>query len=160
DNSVPAMQGTFRYPDGSEYTGEWNNDGQRHGLGKLSFADGSKYSGKFENGLFTGLGLIIYTDGSKYEGEFSQGRYNGLGVFTRCDGMKYEGQFKDGKIIGLGLLTFSDGGHGLPRNEGYFENNKLVRREKCSEIIHKAITVAERAKTLQTANVGENRSIS
>jgi hypothetical protein len=83
----------------------------------------------------------------RYDGEFSQGRYHGLGVFTRCDGMKYEGQLHEGKIFGLGLLTFADGSHGLPRNEGQFENNKLVRREKCTDIIRKAIACAERAKS-------------
>jgi hypothetical protein len=82
----------------------------------------------------------------RYDGEFSQGRYDGLGVFTRCDGMKYEGQLQDGKIYGLGLLTFTNGSHGLPRNEGHFEDNKLVQREKCTDIIRKAITCAERAK--------------
>ncbi|CAF1064768.1 unnamed protein product [Rotaria sordida] len=141
------MQGTFRYPDGSEYTGEWNEDGQRHGLGQLTFSDQAKYRGRFENGLFSGLGSISYPDGSKYDGEFSQGRYHGLGVFTRCDGMKYEGQLHEGKIFGLGLLTFADGSHGLPRNEGHFENNKLVRREKCPDTIRKAIACAERAKS-------------
>ena len=85
------MQGTFRYPDGSEYSGkikqnkivlkikqesfnnyniknnegEWNEDGQRHGLGQLIFNDQAKYRGRFENGLFAGLGSILYPDGSK-----------------------------------------------------------------------------------------------
>jgi hypothetical protein len=63
--------------------------------------------------------------------------------------MKYEGQFQDGKIYGLGLLTFTDGSHGLPRNEGHFENNELVRHEKCTDIIQKAIEIAERAKAQQ-----------
>ena len=63
--------------------------------------------------------------------------------------MKYEGQFQDGKIYGLGLLTFIDGSHGIPRNEGHFENNKLVRYEKCTEIIQKAIACVERAKAQQ-----------
>ncbi|CAF4296875.1 unnamed protein product [Rotaria sp. Silwood2] len=45
-----------------------------------------------------------------------------------------------------GLLTFTDGSHGLPRNEGHFENNKLVRRKKCTDIIRKAITCADKAK--------------
>ncbi|UJR14729.1 hypothetical protein I4U23_001721 [Adineta vaga] len=142
------MQSTFRYADGSEYTGEWNKDSQRQGLGQIIFPDQAKYRGQFENGIFDGLGCITYPDGSKYDGEFSQGRYHGLGVFTRCDGMKYEGQFQDGLICGLGLLTFTDGSHGLPRNEGYFENNKLARHEKCPDIVRRAIVCAEKAKTL------------
>jgi hypothetical protein len=63
--------------------------------------------------------------------------------------MKYEGQFQDGKVYGLGLLTFTDGSHGLPRNEGYFEDNKLIRHEKCTGVIQKAVATAERAKTQQ-----------
>jgi hypothetical protein len=63
--------------------------------------------------------------------------------------MKYEGQLQNGIIHGLGLLTFTDGSHGLPRNEGYFQNNKLIRHEKCTDIIQKAIACAERAKTQQ-----------
>ncbi len=85
----------------------------------------------------------------RYDGEFFQGLYHGLGVFIRCDGMKYEGQFQDGKVYGLGLLTFTDGSHGLPRNEGYFEDNKLIRHEKCTAVIQKAVATAERAKTQQ-----------
>ncbi|CAF0777618.1 unnamed protein product [Adineta steineri] len=150
------MQSTFRYPDGSEYTGEWNNDGERHGFGQFLFSDQAKYRGQFEHGLFSGLGCITYPDGSKYDGELSQGRYNGLGVFIRCDGIKYEGQLQNGLICGLGLLTFADGSHGLPRNEGYFENNKLVRHEKCPDIIRKAIICAEKAKNQQPPQ--ENRN--
>ncbi len=143
--------------------GEWNDDGQRHGFGQLIFSDHSKYRGQFENGLFSGLGCVNYPDGSKYlqrknnflffeeyysryYGEFFQGLYHGLGVFIRCDGMKYEGQFQNGKVYGLGLLTLADDSHGLPRNEGHFENNKLIRHEKCTDIIQKAIAIAERAK--------------
>lgn len=45
-----------------------------------------------------------------------------------------------------GLLTFADGTHGLPRNEGFFEGSKLVRREKCPSAVHRAIQAAERAR--------------
>ena len=45
-------------------------------------------------------------------------------------------------------MTFSDNTHGLPRNEGYFDGNKLMRREKCPEIVQKAKTAAEKAKNL------------
>jgi hypothetical protein len=45
--------------------GEWNEDGQRHGSGQLTFSDQAKYRGRFENGLFAGLGSISYPDGSK-----------------------------------------------------------------------------------------------
>ena len=142
------MISTFKYPDGSEYNGEWNQDGQRHGYGTLILNDGTKYIGEFENGLCHGLGNMIFPDGSKYEGEFCEGRFENCGVFTRCDRMKYEGEFKSGKVFGRGILTFTDGSHGLPRNEGIFEGNKIIKREKCDDIIQKANQAAKNAEKL------------
>lgn len=66
---------------------------------------------------------------------------------------KYEGEFKEGKIIGRGILTFTDKSHGLPRNEGYFEGNKLLRREKCTDIISRAIQTAKNANKLINAKL-------
>ncbi|XP_064630392.1 MORN repeat-containing protein 4-like [Lineus longissimus] len=139
--------GTYKYPDGSEYAGEWSEVGMRHGLGHMTFLDGSMYTGRFDAGLCSGLGVMVFADGSRYEGEFMMGKYNGVGVFTRCDGMKFEGEFKNGKIFGSGLLTFADGTNGLPRNEGTFDGNKLTKREKCQPIIQKALLTAERARS-------------
>ena len=35
-------------------------------------------------------------------------------------------------------MTFPDGSHGLPRNEGIFENNSFIERIKCPDVIRKA----------------------
>uniref|UniRef100_A0A6I8QM80 MORN repeat-containing protein 4 n=1 Tax=Xenopus tropicalis TaxID=8364 RepID=A0A6I8QM80_XENTR len=119
--------------------------GRRHGIGQLLFADGSIYVGQFENGLFSGCGVLTFPDGSRYEGEFVQGKFQGTGVFTRYDNMKFEGEFKGGRVEGYGLLTYSDGSHGIPRNEGLFENNKLVKREKCQTAIQRALSASKAA---------------
>lgn len=39
--------------------------GLRHGLGQLTFSDGTCYTGQFENGLFNGCGLLVFLDGSR-----------------------------------------------------------------------------------------------
>uniref|UniRef100_A0A7M4F6U8 MORN repeat-containing protein 4 n=1 Tax=Crocodylus porosus TaxID=8502 RepID=A0A7M4F6U8_CROPO len=117
--------------------------GRRHGMGQLTFVDGSTYLGHFENGLFHGCGVLTFADGSRYEGEFVQGKFSGVGVFTRYDNMTFEGEFKGGRVEGFGLLTFPDGSHGVPRNEGFFENNKLLRREKCPAVIQRAQSVSK-----------------
>lgn len=54
----------YRYPDGSEYYGEWE-DNQRHGRGTMKFADGSSYIGEFENGLFSRVGVLTLSDHSR-----------------------------------------------------------------------------------------------
>ena len=60
------MRGTYQYPDGSEYKGEWSGEGQREGYGVMKFADGSQYFGMFKAGLCHGLGVMIFSDGSRY----------------------------------------------------------------------------------------------
>ncbi|XP_045189670.1 MORN repeat-containing protein 4-like isoform X2 [Mercenaria mercenaria] len=143
------MKGTYQYGDGSQYKGEWSEEGQREGYGIMKFTDGSQYYGMFKAGLCEGPGVMVFSDNSRYEGEFQHGKFHGRGVFMRCDGMKFEGEFQNGKISGLGLVTFSDGSHGLPRNEGYFNGNQMIRREKCPELIHTALRSAETARNLK-----------
>ncbi|XP_055576046.1 MORN repeat-containing protein 4 isoform X1 [Falco cherrug] len=145
--AMTLTKGSFTYSNGEEYRGEWK-EGRRHGVGQLTFADGTAYVGHFENGLFHGCGVLTFSDGSRYEGEFVQGKFNGVGVFTRCDNMTFEGEFKGGRVYGFGLLTFPDGSHGVPRNEGFFENNKLLRREKCPAIIQRAQCASKSAHNL------------
>lgn len=55
----------YKYTDGSEYYGSWSKDGQRTGLGQMTFPDGSTYVGEFENGLCQGLGVMTFGDGSR-----------------------------------------------------------------------------------------------
>ena len=47
-----------------------------------------------------------------------------------------------------GLLTFPDGSHGIPRNEGFFEGNKLIRREQCGQKVARAEQAAIKAKNI------------
>ncbi|KAJ8317216.1 hypothetical protein KUTeg_005120 [Tegillarca granosa] len=115
------MRGLYKYPDGSEYNGNWNDEGQRHGYGHMKFPDGTEYYGTFDNGLCSGSGIMLFSDTSSSS--------------------KQETPDKS-----QGLVTFSDGTHGLPRNEGYFDGNKMTRREKCPHVIRKAQDAAIRAK--------------
>ena len=58
--------GSFKYDDGTQYVGDWNDKGQKHGMGHLALADGTRYDGGFEVGLFNGLGVITFPDGARY----------------------------------------------------------------------------------------------
>ena len=144
--ALTVVKQRYVYPEGDTYDGHWNKEGKKHGLGVLTFTDGTKYEGKFSEGYFDGCGVLTFADGSKYEGEFSKGKYNGYGIYTRLDGMVFEGKFQEGKVHGPGLITFPDGAHGRPRNEGYFEGTKLIRREKVTEAIEKTRKIADKAR--------------
>lgn len=137
-----AKTGGFRYEDGTRYIGDWNQKGQKHGMGHLLLPDGTRYDGSFVNGVCSGLGIMNFPDGSKYEGEFMQGWFHGSGIFFRSDGMKYEGEFRGGRIWGLGLVTFSDLSNGFPRNEGFFQDCKLIRKKNCPDIVQRAQKIA------------------
>lgn len=39
--------GGFRYDDGTRYIGDWNQKGQKHGMGHLLMPDGTRYGSAF-----------------------------------------------------------------------------------------------------------------
>ena len=65
-SSASEIYGSYRYNDGSEYIGEWDSKGQRHGVGQLTSQDGSVYVGQFQHGLCSGLGVLVFSDGARY----------------------------------------------------------------------------------------------
>jgi hypothetical protein len=67
-------KGTFAFPDGGKYVGEWK-DGQRHGKGTSTFPGGSKYVGEFEDGKRHGPGTLTYSNGEKCVGEWKDGKF-------------------------------------------------------------------------------------
>ena len=73
--------------------------------GTLIYKDGSKYSGEFKGGKFSGLGTFTYKDGATYFGEFIEGKSNGQGTYTWPDGKKYVGEWKDDVRHGQGIFT-------------------------------------------------------
>ncbi len=60
--------------------------GQRHGLGELTFSDGRVYQGQFEEDQITGHGSYTCLNGIKYIGEFLNGEMSGEGRLIGADG--------------------------------------------------------------------------
>eukprot|EP00047_Mylnosiga_fluctuans_P001550 m.220863 g.220863 ORF g.220863 m.220863 type:complete len:158 (+) comp10471_c0_seq1:47-520(+) len=147
----------YSYQDGDKYKGQWSQgDLKRHGMGLLTFADGTVYAGQFAEGFFSGLGVLTFPDKSKYEGQFKEGKYNGFGVFTKSDGVKFEGEFSDGKIQGAGKFTFANGTSGKPRQEGIFQDKNCVQRgaqpsavKQAQDVRQEAFTIARKATDLK-----------
>eukprot|EP00347_Sterkiella_histriomuscorum_P011997 403370285 len=73
---------------GSQYNGETNSNGQRHGKGRLTYIDGSFYEGNWVNGKKEGFGLSKSRDGIQYEGNWLNDMKNGEGVLTLPSGAK------------------------------------------------------------------------
>ena len=76
--------GSFTYPKGSKYVGEFVDDKQ-HGQGTYSILDGGKY-----------------TDRDEYVGKFKDEKFNGEGIYTQYSNGKItsveEGIWKDGEF--------------------------------------------------------------
>ena len=88
--------GTFTFPSGNEYVGEWKDD-KRHGHGASTFVDGGQHVGEYKDGKPNGHGTYTWADGDKYVGEYKDSKPNGHGTYTWADGDVYVGDYKDGK---------------------------------------------------------------
>ncbi|KAL0219914.1 hypothetical protein P9112_005567 [Eukaryota sp. TZLM1-RC] len=124
--SSEPLTGSFDFPDGSNYTGQYTRDDsgviKRHGHGHfkgqgfeiqgdfeadhpvnavLTFSSDIKYEGTFEQGKFSGMGTMTWPTSAKYEGAWANGQPHGEGKFTDAEGREYVGVFVNGTGPGL-----------------------------------------------------------
>jgi hypothetical protein len=103
--------GTFRYSETSEYTGQFQN-GNPHGLGKMTYADGAIYEGPFYYGKREGEeGVITYINDDRYIGQWSNDFSNGKGKYYFKSGERFEGDFVNGEFDGQGSMYYTDGAY-------------------------------------------------
>ena len=67
--------GTFTFPSGSEYVGEWKDD-KKHGYGTFRFVDGGQHVGEYKDDKPNGHGTYTWADGDKYVGEYKDDKPN------------------------------------------------------------------------------------
>jgi hypothetical protein len=79
-----GCRGTYTYPNGNKYTGEYRN-GMREGRGVIDVvAKGDPSNTRITSNIH-----------SRYTGQFSNDRINGYGVWVADNGYRYEGYFID-----------------------------------------------------------------
>lgn len=113
--------GEFRFPDDSEYNGEWKEidgikvrdgtgvfihgpekytgqwvDDKMHGQGEYLFASGAKYKGNFVANIFNGEGEYHFPDGAIYSGSWNNNKMHGFGNYKDKEGIEFKGQFVNG----------------------------------------------------------------
>ena len=74
--------GTYAYPDGEKYVGEWKDD-KMYGQGTYTFASGDKYAGEYKEDKRHGQGTYTFVGGRKEVGYFMNGDF----VPEICEGM-------------------------------------------------------------------------
>jgi len=99
-------QGTYSWPNGDSFSGNWENDSM--GEGTYSFADGRSYSGTFKNNKFYSgtfsLGELAEANGySSFKAVFSNGKITGYDLVS-ASGVSYKGD-----VTGKADITYSTG---------------------------------------------------
>ena len=95
--------------DGICYSGEWDEEGNKHGRGIQLWPDGSKYYGYWIKNKVNKKGKLIHIEGDIYEGEWVDEKAEGFGVYISSKGTKYEGDWVADKQEGKGKEQWPDG---------------------------------------------------
>lgn len=110
---TPALQGSYvggcvsglaqgrgRAQGTDRYEGDWL-EGQPHGEGLYTFADGNRLEGQFEAGQVHGRARLIYANGDVLRGDFRHNALFGVGQVTRPDGTVVAVQLREGVLVAV-----------------------------------------------------------
>lgn len=100
--------GTFYWPNGNRYEGEWHEN-KRQGLGIMWYGNKDLFHGEFRDGRKHGAGVYKFFNGTTYEGHWEKGRLHGFVKVSYCNGDRFEGQFFRGEKMGQGTMTYAKG---------------------------------------------------
>ena len=64
-------------------------NGEMDGKGLFKWPDGSEYEGDYVKGVREGLGKFTWSNGNTFKGVFKKGKPNGKGTVTNC-GFSYQ----------------------------------------------------------------------
>lgn len=97
------------YGDWGTYEGDLDDDGNRHGKGKMTYDSGNTYEGTFQNGKFHGdKGTYNWSDGDEYVGPWKDGERHGNGSFLNADGTMEYSAYENGQAKGEGVKISPD----------------------------------------------------
>lgn len=68
-----------------------------------------RYEGQFANGQRHGRGICTLADGSSHEGDYFCDKMHGRGIWRQAQGKSYEGDYIDGQRCGQGVYTWANG---------------------------------------------------
>ena len=73
-------------------------NGEMDGKGLFKWPDGSEYEGDYVKGVREGLGKFTWSNGNTFKGVFKKGTPNGKGTVTNC-GFSYQAEYKNGNYL-------------------------------------------------------------
>ena len=94
-----------QYYDNGHYTGEFNENGKRHGHGTYYWKNGDKFEGSWSNNNAS-YGTYHYKNGDRYEGSVTDNGkdliVSGRGKIFYANGTRYVGEVDRGSLHGKG----------------------------------------------------------
>jgi len=109
---VRGHVGTWKAHDGKVYEGTIVTNhfdvAAFNGYLKLTLPSGEVYEGEHIRGQRHGVGRCTYADGASYEGFWFRGKRRGFGCYTDVNGQQYEGEWDDDEKKGVGMWNWSD----------------------------------------------------
>ena len=96
-------------PSTAVYTGEYNDFGEKHGQGKLQWANGDSYQGTFVKDKRQGQGTLTFASGGEYVGEWFNNQMHGEGTRRYPNADIYVGSYAHGKREGEGRFYYANG---------------------------------------------------
>ena len=109
ENDVIEGYATHESLDGDSYYGEFNDKIQKHGTGRINYADGDVYEGCFRSGMRHHKGRMTFKEGDQFVGYFRHNQMNGFGTWTYCGGGSFQGYYKNDRRHGEGTFSSSEG---------------------------------------------------
>ena len=94
DLSWSDCLGSYTFPDGTKYEGEWR-DNKPNGQGTFTESDNNQ-----------NMKTFTYPDGATYIGQYKNNKREGQGSIIFIHGDKYVGQWKDDKKHGQGTYVY------------------------------------------------------
>lgn len=119
-NDFFTGKGRLSFASGCYYSGRFK-DNLRHGYGVCQWTDQSSYKGQWRNNVFQGYGILINTNKDRYEGGFIKGKRNGYGKMRYADGTIYFGNWKDDLRHGEGIFQQKNG----RKKRGMWKNDEM-----------------------------------
>lgn len=111
-NSIRPQGEIINCPNGDQYVGEVDRNGQIQGRGTYFWKNGDVYEGEWNKGKMEGAGIIFTSVGTDkqrfYMGGFQKGKPNGYGKLIAKNGNTWIGYFVDDSFV-EGTILFPNG---------------------------------------------------
>lgn len=134
--NVPNQtSGGRRYGNGKEagtYIGSQNDQGLRHGHGKMIYDDGSYYEGSWKKDKKHGTGILLYSSGPRLDGRWQNDEIHGPGTYWYPDGRIDLRNYRNGACVGEGVQFSSDRRDTFLLNGG--RKKKLINASHANKI--------------------------